>query len=1543
MRSHLSLAVLLPAGLLAVCPQGARAADALNFYNNWFVTGDYAVAGVGLEKTGGAGSITMSGVPCTSSVLGPSAKIVPCTTSGAVPAQPVAAFLYWQQVESTSTPAAVKGTFNGFPIHVRLLGSDSSSACWVTQHPQTLRAYRADVLRFLPFNSSGIRLANGTHTVALGSAVSGNSGVLATLGASLVVIYRVVAPGNPTIVPFRSVVIHDGEYTLKDKSHPMRQTVSGFYQSAWDDPDATMSHIVGNGGLGPGDAQFRGTLTVDGRTPDGVSDHPFTSAQGAAWDNLTYAFDLEENASSTSVEMNRDNNAPSCLSWSAIVTSTNVQDSDNDGLLDVWELRGLHRNTQVSPATFGGCADYPTEPCLDLPAMGAQNGVQDIFLQMDWMHGYGDGTGGLDGSGFHTHVPKLDGLTAVANAFAAHHIALHFDVGNNYQGMGLSYIIPYKTDSYGNQLAQGGSDLNESQLVCVDTPAHTCDYHEPYPVLSFKFGLGSVRDGNPFLPTPISSHFAANRKDAFHYVLWAHALGGPYGPTGLPLTPDPKSISGIGDRPGGDLMITLGLWRSVIPANDQVGSSLVQGGTLMHELGHNLGLSHAGWSTTPNCMTDYQSVMSYMYQTRGLTDGNGIEQIDYSSGKLGPFSENDPPASLGPLKYRVRYYAPFNKAVNSPGQAANVHCDGTPITDGALVVRYESPTLSTPDWSNGTNPFILPDDANFDGIKGQTFADQPDWASLSLQGIGGRVSYNGLSAGTSFDTDSGTSFDTDSGTSFDTDAGTSFDTDSGSVFISGTSFDTDSGTSFDTDSGTSFDTDSGDEDYITHLLTTTDSIPQGGLTAASEVNDIKLSWTAPGTGGTLTYNIYRCPTAGCNPAAPGFLIFSGWTPPTPSAPTYTDTVNDFVDAGATCLPSTGLNPKTCYNTPYTYSVTVVSTVVTPLNTFITESPYSNTASGTVTRLAQATVTVSAPASAAYGTPGGTAIAGGGSGTGAYSYSAAGSTACSVDPVSGVITVTSGTGTCSITAMRAGDTTYLVSAPSAAATVTILKGTQAALTVTGPASVTYGTTGTATSSGGSGTGALTFSAGTSTGCAVAGTTVSVSNASGTCSLTATMAADNNYNAATSAAFPVTLNKATQAALTVTGPASVTYGSTGTATATGGSGSGALTFSAGASTGCAVVGTTVSVSNASGTCSLTATMAADNNYNLATSAAFPVTLNKATQAALTVTGPASVTYGSTGTATSSGGSGTGALTFSAGASTGCAVVGTTVSVSNASGTCSLTATMAADNNYNAATSAVFPVTLNKATQAALTVTGPTSVTYGSTGTATSSGGSGTGALTFSAGASSGCAVTGTTVSVSNASGTCSLTATMAADNNYKAATSTAFPVTLNKVALTGTADNKSKVYGAQLPAFTATYTGFVLGQTAAVLSGTLSCTTTATAASSVSGSPYPITCSGQSSPDYSIKYVAGSLSITPAPLTIAADNKSVGDDSPTPPLTATYTTLVAGDTPSSLTGTLVCKTTRTQNSPLGKYPITCSGQTSTNYTITYVAGVLTVFLN
>ena len=105
-------------------------------------------------------------------------------------------------------------------------------------------------------------------------------------------------------------------------------------------------------------------------------------------------------------------------------------------------------------------------------------------------------------------------------------------------------------------------------------------------------------------------------------------------------------------------------------------------------------------------------------------------------------------------------------------------------------------------------------------------------------------------------------------------------------------------------------------------------------------------------------------------------------------------------------------------------------------------------------------------------------------------------------------------------------------------------------------------------------------------------------------------------------------------------------------------------------------------------------------------------------------------------------------------------------------------------------------------------------------------------------------------------------------------------------------------------------------------------------------YPIAASGAVDADYVIGYVGGTLSVTPAALTITADNKTKTVGAANPPLTFTPTGFVNGDTVSSLTTQPTLTTTATTSSPAGNYPITASGAVSQNYTISYVAGTLTV---
>src|SRR5262249_1590959 len=146
-----------------------------------------------------------------------------------------------------------------------------------------------------------------------------------------------------------------------------------------------------------------------------------------------------------------------------------------------------------------------------------------------------------------------------------------------------------------------------------------------------------------------------------------------------------------------------------------------------------------------------------------------------------------------------------------------------------------------------------------------------------------------------------------------------------------------------------------------------------------------------------------------------------------------------------------------------------------------------------------------------------------------------------------------------------------------------------------------------------------------------------------------------------------------------------------------------------------------------------------------------------------------------------------------------------------------------------------------------------------------------------------------------------------------------------------------YGAPLPTFTVSYKGFVKGDGAGSLGGTLSFTTTATASSHVAGSPYLITPTGLNSTDYSITFADGHLTVTPAALAVSADNESEDANGPAPSFVVSYSGFVNGDTAAALSGTLTFNTKAITGDSFAIMP---SGLTSTDYHITYLSGDLTV---
>ncbi|MGP8155814.1 MAG: MBG domain-containing protein [Candidatus Acidiferrales bacterium] len=124
-----------------------------------------------------------------------------------------------------------------------------------------------------------------------------------------------------------------------------------------------------------------------------------------------------------------------------------------------------------------------------------------------------------------------------------------------------------------------------------------------------------------------------------------------------------------------------------------------------------------------------------------------------------------------------------------------------------------------------------------------------------------------------------------------------------------------------------------------------------------------------------------------------------------------------------------------------------------------------------------------------------------------------------------------------------------------------------------------------------------------------------------------------------------------------------------------------------------------------------------------------------------------------------------------------------------------------------------------------------------------------------------LSGSTLTITGA-GSVTVTASQAGNATYAAATPVQRILTVNKALLTVTANNAGMVYGQSLPSFTYTITGFVNGDTSAVVSGTAAETTTATSASPVG--TYPITFSTESlaAANYTFTYVNGTLTISSA---------------------------------------------------------------------------------
>jgi hypothetical protein len=529
------------------------------------------------------------------------------------------------------------------------------------------------------------------------------------------------------------------------------------------------------------------------------------------------------------------------------------------------------------------------------------------------------------------------------------------------------------------------------------------------------------------------------------------------------------------------------------------------------------------------------------------------------------------------------------------------------------------------------------------------------------------------------------------------------------------------------------------------------------------------------------------------------------------------------------------------------------------------------------------------------------------------------------------------------------------APSANGTLAVAKANQTisfdALTdkTFGDAPFTVSATATSTLS-------VTFAA--SGSCSVSGAQVTITGA-GTCTITAKQDGNQNYNGAPDVPRAFTIAKFTPTVIAQAG--TYTYDGTPKAATAEVKGVGGAVLTTPTAT-FEYNGAAAEPVDA-GTYVVVAKYAGDANYNQAASAAVNLVIDKATPT-ITWATPAAIVYGTllSDTQLNATAKGVGGVDIS-GAFTYTPAAGKLL---EAGVNQTLTANFTSSNqNYKDIAGTTVQITVNKAIPT-VNATGATSTYDGQphAATATVTGISGAlsvppASLSFTYAKVSGGSPSPT--APVNA-GTYAIVATYAGDANYESASSTntanividkatpVFSALASPIITYGTASTSlggTVALGTLIPTGSVSITLNGVGpQSAAIGAGGSFSKSFTTNALVVAGTPYAIayTYPGDDNFNAIAPNGAGTLTVNKAPLTAKADDKTMLFGATTlPQFTVSYSGFVNSETPSVIAGTpqfMTVPAVINSTTPAGQYPITPSGVTSPNYSITFQNGALTI---
>jgi hypothetical protein len=349
--------------------------------------------------------------------------------------------------------------------------------------------------------------------------------------------------------------------------------------------------------------------------------------------------------------------------------------SSNDGIADVWKLHGA----EFDPG--GGMG----KQFIDLPAMGAVVGQNDIFVHLNWMQG----------TLFGEYNQKIhpNAIKRWVELYAANGYRLHVDQG------------PDSTLDFNTNAKWG--PLSRAQAVPYQANLGTAMVDASGNVTSYNWTAYNTIKAASFTPT--------GRAEIFHHMLAAHQLAN-------------LTNSGIGRTPGVDVIISLGAFTN------GVGSENEQLATLLHEFGHNLGLEHGGRDKV-NYKPNYFSVMNYAFQFPGITR-NAVTTWDYSHKVDSQLVEVIPPGlneSSG-----VPSAAGYSTVHFCPAAGGNPAARLTAV-NAAGYINWDCDGLPTP------NPNQVSADINNDPAQPAntlgTLTGSEDWSRLNLR-VGGIGSFS---------------------------------------------------------------------------------------------------------------------------------------------------------------------------------------------------------------------------------------------------------------------------------------------------------------------------------------------------------------------------------------------------------------------------------------------------------------------------------------------------------------------------------------------------------------------------------------------------------------------------------------------------------------------------------------------------------------------------------------------------------------------------------------------------------------------------------